>query len=55
MNITIGLIKVHYINNLGSMNIGKTIICRNQAIDSSSDKGPEPIHDKKTDVEASEG
>jgi hypothetical protein len=55
MNITIGIIKVNYINNLGSMNIGKTIICRNQTIESSFDKGSAPILDEmKTNVEAAQ-
>ena len=31
MNITIGTIRIHAITSIGSLNIGKTIICRNHA------------------------
>jgi len=31
MNISITAIKIHIISNLGSFNIGKTILCKNEA------------------------
>jgi len=33
MNITIGVIKVNAISNIGSLNIGKTILCNNEAVE----------------------
>lgn len=31
MNISIAIIKIDSISNIGSMNIGKTILCKNEA------------------------
>lgn len=31
MQINIGMIKINLITNIGSLNVGKTIICRNNA------------------------
>ena len=39
MNISIAVIKVNSIHNLGSLNVGKTILSRNQA---STQVYPEP-------------
>lgn len=31
MRINIGIIKIHIITNIGSLNVGKTILCNNRA------------------------
>ncbi|GGG09880.1 hypothetical protein [Paenibacillus abyssi] len=43
MNISIAIIKINSISNIGSMNIGKTILCKNEA----SSNAYYPDSDKK--------
>jgi hypothetical protein len=42
MNINIYMVKVQSISNIGSLNIGKTILCKNQAAEISQGNGSEP-------------
>lgn len=39
MNINIYMVKVQSISNIGSLNIGKTILCKNQSAEISQGNG----------------
>jgi hypothetical protein len=50
MNISIYNIKVNSITNIGSLNIGKTILCRNQTTEVTSPKEESPVSSTVTDL-----
>mgnify|MGYP006976758025 CR=1 FL=1 len=55
MQINIGIIKIHVITNVGSLNVGKTILCNNRATVSVQPEPAEPGGQQAAEESAGSG